>query len=218
MKEPYKIGYIDEDYRQVKIFTTALKEHNIEVLGYDIHQGMSEDEILDLVYNSDIDLVMIDYYLKDKGILTFNGDELERRFREIKPRFPIIIFTSNENDAFDDVDDPNIIYNKDMVLEEGKIEKFVQMLSKNIENYRSYVSKRKKIISELLEKGEKEGLNATEKDTLLSTQLELGALDKKAKKEVPLQLLSQEKLEEISQMKKEAQEFLDSLIEKKLKK
>lgn len=215
MKKPYKIGYVDEDSAQVKIFTTALKEHNIEILGYDIHQGMSEDEILNLVYDSDIDLVMIDYYLKDKGVLTFNGDELERRFKEIKPRFPIIIFTSNENDAFDDVDDPNIIYNKDMVLEESKIEKFVQTLSKNIDNYHNYINKRKELIRELLEKGKEEGLSASEKDLLLSAQIELGALDKKAKKEVPLQLLSIEKLDDISKVKKEAEEFLKSLINNK---
>ncbi|CAM1347836.1 hypothetical protein [Tenacibaculum insulae] len=215
MKYKYRVGYVDEDSTQVKIFTTALKEHNIEVVGYDIQQGMLEDEILDLVYDSSIDLVMFDYYLKDKGILTFNGDELERRFREIKPRFPIIIFTSNENDAFDDVDDPNIIYNKDMVLEEGKVERFVQMLSKNVENYRTYIDKRKVLISSLLLKGEEKGLNASEKDTLLSTQLELGALDKKSKKEIPLQLLSEEKLNEISKIKKDAEQFLQSLINKK---
>lgn len=215
MKYKYRVGYVDEDSTQVKIFTTALKEHNIEVVGYDIQQGMSEDEILDLVYDSNIDLVMFDYYLKDKGILTFNGDELERRFREIKPRFPIIIFTSNENDAFDDVDDPNIIYNKDMVLEDGKVERFVQMLSKNVENYRTYIDKRKGLISSLLLKGKEKGLNASEKDTLLSTQLELGALDKKAKKEIPLQLLSEEKLNEISKIKKDAEQFLQSLINKK---
>ncbi len=132
MEKRYKIGYIDEDVNQVTIFTRALKEYSIDVIGYEIHQGMTEESILELVYNSDIDLLMIDFYLKDKGILTFNGDELARRFREVKSRFPMIIFTSNENDAFDEVDDPNIIYNKDMVLEDGKIERFAQTLYKNI--------------------------------------------------------------------------------------
>ena len=106
MKDSYTIGYIDEDVNQVTIFTRALKDYGVEVIGYDIHKGMSEEAILELVYNSKIDLLMIDYYLKDKGILTFNGDELERRFKEIKPRFPMIIFTSNENDAFDDSKQP----------------------------------------------------------------------------------------------------------------
>lgn len=215
MGKAYKIGYIDDDITQVKIFTQTLKPYNVEVIGYDIKQGMSEDEILEMVYKSDIQLLMIDYYLKGKGILTFNGDELERRYREQKPRFPIIIFTGNENDAFDNVDDPNIIYNKDMVHEDGKVERFVQTISKSIENYKTYIEKRKTLIADLIEKGDKDGLNATEKDLLLKTQLELWALDQKEKKEIPLQLLSEEKIRDLSKIKKEAEDFLQSLIDRK---
>lgn len=215
MGKAYKIGYIDEDINQVKIVSQTLKPYNVEVIGYDIKQGMSEDEILEMVYKSDIQLLMIDYYLKGKGILAFNGDELERRYREQKPRFPIIIFTGNENDAFDNVDDPNIIYNKDMVHEDGKVERFVQTISKSIENYKTYIEKRKTLIADLIEKGDKDGLNATEKDLFLKTQLELWALDQKEKKEIPLQLLSEEKIRDLSKIKKEAEDFLQSLIDRK---
>ncbi len=208
------VGYIDEDINQVKIFTRALKEYGIYVIGYDIHRGMTVENILALVYNSDIDLLMIDFYLKDKGILTFNGDELARRFEEVKPRFPMIIFTSNENDAFDEVDDPNIIYNKDMVLENGKVERFSQTLFKNVENYSSYIQKRKSQIAELLSKEEKEGLDYSEQNSLITLQRELGDLDKTENKEIPEKLISFEKLDNLSKTRKEAEEFLQSLIDR----
>lgn len=217
MEKRYKVGYIDEDVNQVTIFTRALNEYAIDIIGYDIHKGMTVEEILELVYNSDIELLMIDFYLKDKGILTFNGDELARRFREIKSRFPMIIFTSNENDAFDDVDDPNIIYNKDMVLEDGRIERFAQTLYKNIENYSSYMEKRKEIIESLLLKGEEKGLTASEKDLLISKQDELINLDKRLKNEIPKHLITESKLEDLSKTKKEAEEFLQSLIDNRKK-
>ncbi len=217
MEKRYNIGYIDEDDNQVRIFTRALKDFSIDITGYNIHKGMTVKQILDQVYDSEIDLLMIDFYLKDKGVLTFNGDELARQFREVKSRFPMIIFTSNENDAFDDVDDPNIIYNKDMILEDGKTERFAQTLIKNIENYSLFREKRKKVISTLLEKGEAEGLSATDKDLLITAQDELINLDKTKKHEIPKHLISENKLEELSKTKKDAEAFLQSLIEKRKK-
>jgi len=210
----YKIGYIDENPHQVKKFARALKEHGFIVIGYDIIKGMPIEDLIEQVYQSDVDLLMIDYFLKDKGILTFNGDEVERRYNEIKPKFPHIIFTSNEEDAFKDVDNPNIIYEKEMVTDD-RVNRFSQILKKNIETYLSYIENRKIIIEELLNKGENEGLNASEKDQLLKIQMELNSLDAKNKNEVPLQLISNQKLEDISKTRKEAQEFLQSLIEKK---
>ena len=83
MNTRYKIGYIDENPNQVTTFKYALQDYEIDVLGYHIKQGMSLDEILEQAYSSNIDLLMIDYLLTDKGILNFNGDEIERRFNMV---------------------------------------------------------------------------------------------------------------------------------------
>ncbi len=212
----YKIGYIDENPHQVKKFARALKEHGFLVIGYDIIKGMPIENLIKQIYQSDVDLLMIDYFLKDKGILTFNGDEIERQYNEIKPNFPHIIFTSNEEDAFKDVDNPNIIYEKEMVTDD-RVNRFSDILKKNIETYRSYIENRKTAIEELLRKGEDKGLSASEKDQLLRVQMELNSLDTKNKNEVPLQLISNQKLDDISKTRKEAQEFLQTLIDKKKK-
>src|SRR5215831_18286198 len=107
----YRIGYIDEDPRQVVKYEKDLREY-FDVRGYDIPKGLPLDDLLQQVYQSDIDLLMIDYLMVDKGILTYNGDEVARAFEEIKPRFPIIIFTNEENQAFPHVDNPLNICDK----------------------------------------------------------------------------------------------------------
>lgn len=209
----YNIGYIDENPKQVKKFNRALRDHGFNVIGYDIRKGMDIDELIEQVYNSDIDLLMIDYFLKDKGVLTFNGDEVERKYNEIKPNFPHIIFTSHEEDAFNHVDNPNIIYEKEMVTDH-RVVRFTEVLKKSIHNYRLYKEKRKIRIEELLQKGEEIGLNAIEKNELLKIQRELNKLDSKSE-ELPEQLISYEKLDKLSETRKEAEDFLQSLIDKR---
>ena len=209
----YKIGYIDEDLEQVKKFTRILKEHELDIIGYDIRQGMLIDELIEQIYTSDIDLLMIDYLLNGTGILTFNGDEVARLYSEIKPSFPYIIFTSHEEDAFNHTDNPNIIYEKEMATDGNKVGRFVEVIKKNIETYQSYIQTRKSTIETLINKGEGIGLNGYEEDQLLTAQMELNSLDTRTKKEVPLQLMSNEKLDDISKTRKEAQAFLQSLIE-----
>ncbi len=211
----YKIGYIDEDKDQVRLFKRKLKKYNFNVIEYDIKKGMPINELIKQVYESGIDLLMVDYLLKDSGLLTYNGDEIERLFNEIKPKFPHIIFTSNENDAFSAVDDPNIIYEKEMVLDDNRVDRFVEILKKNIENYQLFQKIRKDKIEDLLKKGEAEGLTAIDKDNLLSLQQELQNLDKIQKREVPLQLTSTEVLEDLSRTRIEAADFLQSLIDKR---
>lgn len=208
----YKIGYVDEDPSQVAKYTRELRSE-FDVIAYDIKKGLTIENLIKQIYASDIDLLLVDYFLKDKGTLTYNGDEVVRQYEEIKPRFPMIIFTNEESQAFPQVDNPNIIYDKAEVKE--NLTHFSTALKKNIEAYQNYINKRKDNIKALLEKGEKEGLSPTEKHLLLESQNELMGLDKWSN-EVPLQLLG--KVENLSKTTKEAEEFLESLIKGKEKK
>lgn len=208
----YKIGYIDEDSIQVEKVEMKLRPY-FDVIGYNISKGLELNDLLKQVYESDIDLLMVDFLMVDKGFLTYNGDEVVREFEEIRPRFPMIIFTNEKNQAFPQVDNPNIIYDKSMINNNDKTH-FVEILKKNILAYKSYIDKRKNLINELLFKGENEGLNADEKHNLLQTQIELINLDKWSN-EVPFQLLDDKRLENLSKTTKEAEEFLESILKKK---
>lgn len=208
----YKIGYIDEDPTQVAKYERKLRDH-FKVVTYNIQKGIEVNDLLMQVYNSDIDLLMIDYLMVDKGILTFNGDEVARQYEEIKPRFPVIIFTNEEAQAFPHVDNPNIIYDKSLVTSD--LNRLVEILNKNIIAYKTYIEKRQDTIGNLLLKGESdEGLSPEEKHVLLQSQIELINLDKKSN-EVPFQLLDEKKLENLSRTTKEAEKFLESLLKQK---
>ncbi len=209
----YKIGYIDEDTTQFNKYERELREH-FDVVGYKITQGLPLVDLIEQVYQSDIDLLMVDYLMVDKGILIYNGDEVARAYEEIKPRFPIIIFTNEENQAFPHVDNPFNICDKAEVKDDPK--KFVTKLTKLIEQYKGFISKRKDLINQLLDKGEKEGLSSEDKHELLQAQLELNNLDKRSV-EVPLQLLTDKRLEDLSKTTKDAEAFLESLIKKNKK-
>ena len=116
MEAKYKIGYIDEDIRQVKKYTRRLKDFGFEVIGYDFHQGMSLEELMSQVYESDIDLLMIDYKLNEGNIVAFNGDAVESDFYDKRPLFPHIIFTNKVEQAEPFVEDWKIIFDNNIEI------------------------------------------------------------------------------------------------------
>ncbi|TSJ38967.1 hypothetical protein [Fluviicola chungangensis] len=215
MDTTYTIGYVDENEAQVQLFQRRLKPYGLNVIGYKIPRGTEFDNLMNQIYESEIDLLMIDYKLSDKGIVTFNGDKIESEFYEKKPLFPHIIFTSRVPDAEDFVEDWKIIFDKDDVTRDNdSLQRFVTTLKKSIEQYKSHIQKKKDTIKTLLEKGEREGLTSIEKDLLLKNQRDLQGLDRTKNNELPEQLISLDQLENISKVRREAEEFLKSLISK----
>lgn len=220
MEFKYKIGFLDENINQVKLYRRKLRDFGFDVVGYEFTKGMSLEELMNQVYNSDIDLLMIDFRLNESNIVPFNGDEVERHVYENKPLFPHIIFTNKVDQAEPDVDDIKIIFDKEIVFPEDKGEDnpktthFINVLTKSIEQYQRHIEKRKQIISELIEKERKEGLSIEEKNLLLGTQRELLNLDKMTMLDVPETLISIDNLERISQARKDAESFIKSLLEK----
>ncbi len=212
----YKIGYIDEDINQFNKYKRNLRDLGFDIIGYEYSKGMSLDELMQQVYKTDIDLLLIDYRLNESNILSFNGEEIERHIYENKPLFPHIIFTNKIDQAEPIVDDIKIIIDKEDV--DLKTQVFVDTLNRKIIQYQKFVTKKKEIISQLLEKEKEIELNEIEKDLLLNTQRELKNLDKSIKNEIPEQLATNENLESISKIRKEAEVFLKSLIDKKSKK
>ena len=108
----YKIGFIEEDINQVKLYRRKLRDFGFDVIGYEFTKGMTLEELMNQVYNSDIDLLMIDFRLNESNIVPFNGDEVERHVYENKPLFPHIIFTKKVDQSEPDVDDIKIIFDK----------------------------------------------------------------------------------------------------------
>jgi hypothetical protein len=208
----YKIGYVDEAEKEVKKIIRKL-EKDFEMVSYDIQRGLPKDELIDRIYNSDIDLLLVDYFLKDKGMLVYNGDAVVRDFEKIKPQFPMIIFTNEPGDAFPKVDNVNIIYNKE-VLDKNK-GWFIEVLKRNILHYQQYIDSRKKRIAELMEARQQRELTPIEKGELFSLQLDLNKLDERENIETPNHLLSDRNLDELTEVTEDAEKLLKSLLKQK---
>lgn len=180
---------------------------------------MSLQELMEQVYNSEIDLLMIDYKLNESNIISFNGDEVGRYIYEKKPLFPHIIFTNKVDQAEPDVDDLKIIFDKEVVFpdDEGndnpQTTHFIDILTKSIEQYQNYIAKKKETISDLLEKESKNNLSPAEKNLLLKTQRDLSSLDKMRLSEIPETLTSIENLDKITKARQDAEAYIKSLLE-----
>lgn len=215
----YKIGFIEEDVAQVKLYRRKLRDFGFDVIGYEFTKGMSLEELMHQVYNSDIDLLMIDFRLNESNIVPFNGDEVERHVYENKPLFPHIIFTNKVDQAEPNVDDIKIIFDKEIVFPDDngednpKTKHFINVLTKSIDQYQRHIEKRKQIISELINRENKEGLSIEEKNLLLATQRELLSLDKMIILEVPETLISTDNIDKITQARLDAEAFIKSLLE-----
>lgn len=220
MEAKYKIGYIDEDIKQVKKYTRRLKDFGFEVIGYDFHQGMSLEELMSQVYESDIDLLMIDYKLNESNIVAFNGDAVESEFYDKRPLFPHIIFTNKVEQAEPFVEDWKILFDKENIFsedgnDEQSVKRFVTILTKSIEQYKNHIEKKKDKISILLSKINSTEFSSVDENELINLQKELMNLDKTFVQEIPEKLISYEKLDKISTLRIESEKFLNNLIKSK---
>ena len=220
MEAKYKIGYIDEDIKQVKKYTRRLKDFGFEVIGYDFYQGMSLEELMSQVYESDIDLLMIDYKLNESNIVAFNGDEVESEFYVKRPLFPHIIFTNKVEQAEPFVEDWKILFDKENIFsedgnDEQSVKRFVTILTKSIEQYKNHIEKKKNKISILLSKINSAEFSSVDENELINLQKELMNLDKTFVQEIPEKIISYEKLDKITNLRVESEKFLDDLIKKK---
>jgi len=208
----YTIGFVDEDPQEIRRYANRLEPVGFKIIDYDIKKGLQLDELLDRIYNSEIDMVMVDFLLNERGVLGFNGDRVIREFKKIKPDFPMIIFTSKDRQAYPAVDDVNLIYDKARIRDDdAELQRFITILSKNIEKYRNDIKQREDRIKELIAKREDgEELDSQEKSELYRLQFELSNLDQRTK-ETPDQLLVDLKLDQLSTTADEAAELLRNL-------
>ena len=211
----HKIGFVDEDIHEVSRYRRRFRKMGVSIVDFNIIEGLPMEELIDRIYNSEIDLLMVDFLLNERGGLGYNGDSVVREFNKVRPTFPMIIFTSRDMQALPHVDDPNIIYDKSLIGSDdtNSHEKFLTILDRNIKKYRDNIEIKTKKINELINKRKESELTSIEKDELFNMQLELANLDQK-NKETPSHLMTDLKLDELSSTIEEAQEVMKKLKQK----
>ena len=181
----YNILFIDEESEVFDNFLDYVDEIDTDkkfavLTEYPVK---SVDEMIAKVIEIAPDAIITDFQLNDKKTdikynVPYNGVNLIEKFLEIREDFPCFIITSFDDDAILISKDVNKIYIKE-ILHERCLEKkakanFLDRVEKQIEHYRSRLTKSEKRLQELLElrKGKKTTLQDEEEIIALDSFLE----------------------------------------------
>ncbi|AEE51085.1 hypothetical protein [Haliscomenobacter hydrossis] len=167
----YRVGYVDEDGGQKSTFFNTLKD-DFEVKLFDITEETDSESLVEAILASSLDVLVLDFLLDETGLVDFNADELIEKIQEVNKHYPLIILTSREVDALDQIPDANLINGKEEMLV-NKIDIFKQKLNKIASNYKASIGNAQKELEHLEEKREEKGLEPNEEDRYVELNLYL---------------------------------------------
>lgn len=209
----YKLGIIDESEKD-RIKTIAhFEDNNIYnfdcvVLSLDIN---SEDELIEQIIENDLDCVAIDYKLIDHPKLNFNGHIVLNKVLAEKYKFPAFILTNLVPDASqENIDDFRIISKRTINPESLEGEELITKLKNYIDKYYKEIHEKEDQLYSLIEKERLNELSDSDRNLMLEIDDFLEhSLSSKSK--IPTGWKKPNGFEEISSMKKLAEEILKEI-------
>lgn len=157
-----KIGYVDEDEGQRNSFYHFLKD-DFEVVLIDITEDTNVENLVDEIIKSGLDVLVLDYMLSENGLVEFNAESLVDTIYEINKHYPLVILTSHETDALDQIANAHLINGKDDMLGQ-KLPIFKQKLTKIAIEYKNEIKNSEAELKDLENKRLSKGLSAAEED------------------------------------------------------
>ena len=164
MREKFRIGYIDDDPAEIRRFKRFAR-NDFDVVTYELNENTTLESLFREVLESGVSALVIDYDLKDKEFVRFNGEEIVDKINEELHNFPLIIFTAYEDEALDAVEDPNIVYEKEGMGDEKQT--LLKRIRIKIDSYRKNLDESEEELLKLTEKSDREGLSAWEEDRMI---------------------------------------------------
>lgn len=159
----YKIGYVDENDDDITLFLQYFSDYfTIKILKLDSTSTIKE--VISWVLDSQLDLIIVDFDLKEKLEIDFFGSDILKELNEHYLNFPMFMLTSHEVKAINESDASidDVIYSKNEVYK--NIDIFVIRFNNKIFKYKSEISKAQKRHEELAQKPD---LNFEEEDEFL---------------------------------------------------
>ena len=130
----YRIGFIDESPEWILQFK-RFANGNFDVESFVLSENTTLEGLVNEIRSKNLDCVVVDFELKESELLQFNGDEIVEKIREKTPYFPLFIITNkDEIDVLNQVEDNDIVYDKDLVTGD-KQETFILRIKNKIEHY-----------------------------------------------------------------------------------
>ena len=163
----YKIVYTDENDGWLNTFYQTFKA-DFDVVRLKVDQDTTIDSLIEEIFKNEPDGIVTDYLLDEEGQVDFNGNQIVDAVRKIKPHFPIIMLTSYEPQAINQMDDVHIINGKADL--DGESEEALAILrakiKHDIDNYYRRISSTQSQIEKLVEKRNQKGLEPQEEEDL----------------------------------------------------
>lgn len=207
----YKIVYIDENDGWLNTVYHTLK-NDFEIIKIKVNAESSVENIIDELSKLEIDTIITDYLLEEEGDVSFNGNKIVEEIRNIKPHFPIIMLTSHEPQAINNMDDVHIIYGKGIFdgESEEELEIFKTKIKSNISTYYSKIESTQERIEELIEKQNKGGLDLNEEEKLTKLFILMDELEPEGK-ELPANLIYPNSITKLNKLVAQTKEILEEL-------
>ena len=212
----YKIAYIDEDDGWISTFYHTFKNY-FEIIKVKIDAESSIESIVAGLFDREVDAIITDYLLEEEGDVSFNGNKIVDAIRCIKPHFPIIMLTSYEPQAINQMDDVHIIYGKSILDGESQdeLELFRTKILATITNYYTKIKDTQSRIENLVDKKNEIGLTILEEEELTKLFLLMDEFEPEGKG-LPANLILRESITKLHEFVAETKKVLDEL--KKAKK
>ena len=221
----YKIIYIDEDKEAIDDFLDYFDEKDTNNK-FNIQYLLPEktlDGMYGKVFEENPDAIISDFKLNDmKTEITYNvpytGITLTEKILENREKFPCFVMTSYDNEAIRVSQDVNLVYIKDILHgSEDKVDSeanFLDKVENQIIHYKRRIENSENKLLELIDKSNKELLNAKEEARLL----ELDTFIEKSTNQpsaLPKHLKGTKHLDELHKMIDSTDELLAELRELK---
>lgn len=144
---PPVVVYIDDDVDEETSMQRAFDE--LGEIQFLLPQP-NLDALIDEAFSRHPDAIVVDFRLTDRiAGIGYDGYDILQSVLERKDKFPIFILTSQQSDAFSEVDDVNFVYEKSQLHGDGTFaERVIQQISK----YRKQLLDKESRILELIEK------------------------------------------------------------------
>lgn len=207
----YKIAYVDEDSGWLQTFYQTFK-NDFTIQKIHVDGTSTVDSVLKCAFDAEIDGIVTDYLLDEKGEANFNGDQIVDAIRKHRPHFPIIMLTSYQPQAISQMDDVNIINGKEDLDGESdeKVEVLKAKIKTNIERYYSKIDNTEKRIEVLASLKNEKGLQPEEEIELTKLFILMDELNPDGT-DIPANLVTREAVTAISDFVNETRKVLELL-------
>ena len=199
------MGYIDEEPDWQRHFKRIVKNEFNVYTGYNLDRHTSLDSLVQEIIDSQVQLLVIDYNLKEADNISFFGHDIATRISELNQRLPIYILTAYPEDARSSVPaDLPVLAKDDITNNQNAI---IERMKGSVAKYQREFEEARNEIEALVDKRLKGGLTSAEEqrfielDDILDRFIYPGG-------DIPSQYKSKESIARLGKLADEAEEML----------